>query len=118
MSKRISYKDTNAPIVIASGDGWMIQYDRFTQDYIANVEHEMDWHAIAFCRTQGEAQTKINQYRFEELDNACAGFGDCAGEDYYTAKAATELPGYQPRKHNNLAATLAYAAAHVGEGWE
>jgi hypothetical protein len=66
MSKR-NAKPAPAQIVIASGDGWMIQYDRFAKDYIANIEHEMDWRAIAFCRTQSEAQTKINQSRFEAV---------------------------------------------------
>lgn len=64
MAKR--YKEDNTPKVIASGDGWMIQYDQHARDFIASIEHEMDMRPIAFCRTQQEAQTKINQYRFEE----------------------------------------------------
>ncbi len=56
-----------AQIVVDHGEGWLILWDRFAGDFIAQIEHDLDMRAIAFCRTQTEARSAIRDYRFESL---------------------------------------------------
>lgn len=64
MAKRIK-KELPATFVAASGDGWLIEFDRHGHDYVARDAETFG--VIGYAKTEREARTLVNDYRYEQL---------------------------------------------------
>jgi hypothetical protein len=63
MAKRYSKNNPRPPMVVASGNGWRIEFDPHAGDYAAWI----DWDVIGYFSSQTLAQSAIDELRYDEL---------------------------------------------------
>jgi hypothetical protein len=66
MAKRFNRNNPRPPMVVASGDGWRIEFDPHAGDYAAWI----DWNVIGYYSSQSKAQSAVDEYRYDELARA------------------------------------------------
>jgi hypothetical protein len=63
MAKRYSKNTPRPPMVVATGNGWRIEFDPHAGDYAAWI----DWNVIGYFSSQSKAQSAIDELRYDEL---------------------------------------------------
>lgn len=65
-TKRYSKTNPRPPMVVATGNGWRIEFDPHAGDYAAWI----DWNVIGYFSSQQKAQSAIDEYLFDDLARA------------------------------------------------